>query len=174
METPTPHGIQQAYDDIKAFAQKHNFAVEIPISDPRHRRSSSTDHVKYQEHLEMVGNLLGWMSHNIEKRCEGAYDTRLLRVHLILEEMSELVHGMVNYDEEEMLDALADLVYVVVGTAVSYDLPIAEAFAEVQRSNMTKAVRKPGDLRLRDKGSEYSPPNMKAILEAHRAASKCG
>lgn len=37
-----------------------------------------------------------------------------------------------------MADALADMVYVVHGTALAYGIPLDEVLAEVHRSNMSK------------------------------------
>jgi len=68
-------------------------------------------------------------------------------------------------------DAIADLLYVVYGAALTFGIPTAEVFAEVHRSNMTKL----GDDGLpiyRDdgkvlKGPHYSPPDLAPILARH-------
>lgn len=93
-------------------------------------------------------------------------DRRLLRMHLILEEVSELIDGINCGDELETLDGMADAIVVICGTAVTFDLPLSEAFEEVHRSNMTKKP-KTGP-RLRDKGDDYSPPDLEHILKEHR------
>lgn len=89
-----------------------------------------------------------------------------LRISLLLEELAETIDGILLGDEIETLDGLADLAFVVFGTACSLDLPLSEAFEEVWRSNMSKAP-KTSSPRLRDKGDEYFPPNLAAVLHAH-------
>lgn len=92
-------------------------------------------------------------------------DDRLLRAHLICEEVSEVVEALESGNEVLLLDALADLQYVTEGTAVTFGLPLKAAFVEVHRSNMTKKV---GDIRIRDKGKDYSPPNIEEVLRCSR------
>jgi len=89
----------------------------------------------------------------------------LLRVHLIAEELGELSIALANRDLVGVADALTDLAYVVLGAAVTYGIPLDEVWAEVHKSNMTKAVRGPQDTRLRDKGNSYVPPNVRGVLE---------
>jgi predicted HAD superfamily Cof-like phosphohydrolase len=64
----------------------------------------------------------------------------------------------------EIADALADLLYVVFGTALSYGIPIDEVFAEVHRSNMTKSTEK-NEFGKTIKGPNFEPPNIRKILE---------
>ena len=85
------------------------------------------------------------------------------RAHLVLEEVGELVEAMEARDEVATLDAIVDLIYVAVGTAVAFGLPLAEAFDEIHRSNMTKTIQRdrpdhPG------KGKGYSAPNLIQLL----------
>ena len=86
-----------------------------------------------------------------------------LRAHLVAEETGELLMGLAQGNRLEVLDALADLVYVTLGTAVAFGLPLREAFDEVHRSNMTKLLveGRPGHP---GKGLGYSPPNLEQFL----------
>lgn len=95
-------------------------------------------------------------------------ETDLVRIHLIAEELGELALALAQKDAVKTADALADLIYVVVGTAVAYDIPLSEVFREVQQSNMTKKVRDPNDTRLRTKGDSYRPPDIMGVLKTHR------
>lgn len=97
----------------------------------------------------------------------GTPDYRFLRVSLILEEVAELIEGLMEGDEIQTLDGMADSIYVINGTAVTYDLPLNAAFVEVHNSNMSKTATGP---RLEDKGSSYRPPDLSLILEEHRNA----
>lgn len=113
-----------------------------------------------------VGQAVCDMAHDLEARVK--QDPRYLRAHLILEEAGELVKAMAVGDLEETLDGLADLSYVTVGTAVQFELPLAEAFEEVHSSNMTKSGGGQSDPRVRNKGEGYVPPNIAALLEGYR------
>jgi predicted HAD superfamily Cof-like phosphohydrolase len=112
-----------------------------------------------------------------------------LRLALILEEVSELADALgssgytvrrietviewLGRDEfkraqnlTEAADALADISYVVAGTAVEMGIPLGEVFDEVHASNMTKlggTVREDGKL-LKPPG--YRPPDIARVLAA--------
>lgn len=91
-----------------------------------------------------------------------------LRHKLIKEEYHELDEEMMGIlDKKKMAKELADLLYVVYGTAVSFGIPIDDVFDEVHRSNMSKLVDgKP--LKREDgkvlKGPNYTPPNFDWIF----------
>lgn len=62
-----------------------------------------------------------------------------LRVDLMHEELLETTEAMFREDMEGIADGLADLAYVVIGTAVAYGIPLDRVFDEVHRANMTKS-----------------------------------
>jgi hypothetical protein len=97
-------------------------------------------------------------------------DPRFMRAHLHLEELDELHDAMSAADEVLVLDALADLMYVVVGTAVTFDLPLPEAFTAVHESNMTKEAQEddPDRDRVRIKGPGYKAPDLAGVLRDYR------
>ncbi len=86
-----------------------------------------------------------------------------LRLHLIVEEVAELAQAMSRGDRVETLDALADAIYVLLGTAVSFGLPLPAAFDEVHRSNMTKTIEedRPGHP---GKGTGFESPDLQGVL----------
>lgn len=91
-----------------------------------------------------------------------------LRIGLIREEWKELEAALIANDIVEIADALADLTYVVYGTAVSYGIPLDEVFEEVHDSNMSKLgedglplVRADGKIL---KGPNFRPPDIASIL----------
>lgn len=93
-----------------------------------------------------------------------------LRKELMQEEMlKELFPAMDNEDLVEIADGLADLLYVVYGTAAEYGIPIDEVYAEVHRSNMSKLGEDGLPIYRADgkvlKGPNYSPPDIEAILK---------
>lgn len=96
-----------------------------------------------------------------------------LRVELIREETRELQEALELNDLVEVADAVADLLYVVIGAGLCYGIPMEEVFAEVHRSNMTK-LDENGNVLRRDDGKilksalfEEPQPGIRAILERH-------
>lgn len=98
-----------------------------------------------------------------------------LRIRLIAEEFAELIAAMQlnlslgdrgpNSDEhfELVADSLADLLYVVYGTALNYGLPMDEIFYEVHRSNMTKTSVKDEGGKI-TKGEKFRSPDLGKVL----------
>lgn len=103
-------------------------------------------------------------------------DNRLLRMHLIVEEASEVCLALTEQNEVQLLDGLADLYYVTLGTAVSYCLPLSEAFWEVHRSNMTKRAGAQRDGLGQDRvdgnntkeAPGFVPANIEGLLSGYR------
>lgn len=89
------------------------------------------------------------------------------RAGLLMEETTEVVEAMLKNDRVLLLDALADLMVVIVGTALAYDLPLEEGFVEVMRSNMTKKPPIDTDPTITDKGESYQAPRLKELLADH-------
>lgn len=90
------------------------------------------------------------------------------RMALINEETAELYVAMHMNDLINIADGLADLLYVVLGTAVEYGIDIEPIFNEVHRSNMSKV----GGIKREDgkllKPSTYSPPDIESCLNAQK------
>jgi predicted HAD superfamily Cof-like phosphohydrolase len=95
-----------------------------------------------------------------------------LRIELIREELEEMKEALEAGDLTEVLDALTDLQYVLDGAFLSFGLQDLKevAFAEVHRSNMSKLgadgkpVVRESDGKIL-KGPNYTPPDLKAIVE---------
>jgi predicted HAD superfamily Cof-like phosphohydrolase len=60
------------------------------------------------------------------------------RISFLQEEFDEYVEPARAGDLAAVADALADMVYVIHGTALAYGIPLDEVLAEVHRSNMSK------------------------------------
>ncbi len=98
-----------------------------------------------------------------------------LRWKLIEEEYTELFEGMfddcgnVEVNLVETADALGDLIYVLVGTALEMGIPLDKVWNEIQRSNMSKmgpdgkAIVRPDGKIL--KGPGFSPPDIEGCLK---------
>lgn len=103
-------------------------------------------------------------------------DEAVLRYKLIYEELQEfsLALNRINmagvvYSELDLLtdmaDALADLLYVVLGSGVALGIDLDDVFQEVHRSNMTKFID--GHRRADGKyvkGPSYTPANIRSVL----------
>ncbi|MCA9471549.1 MAG: hypothetical protein MRJ96_08180 [Nitrospirales bacterium] len=87
-----------------------------------------------------------------------------LRVRLIQEEFDELQEAMQTQNLPNIAKELADLLYVVYGTAVSCGIDMEPVFNEVHRSNMSKV----GGHKREDgkwvKPPTYSPADISPIL----------
>ncbi len=98
--------------------------------------------MKQADALNMVADFHRTFKHPIlpspaipdENRCR-------LRVALLSEELKELEVAIVEKDIVEIADALCDIQYVLAGAILEFGLgeKFAALFAEVQRSNMSKA-----------------------------------
>ncbi|HKO31031.1 MAG TPA: MazG nucleotide pyrophosphohydrolase domain-containing protein [Nitrospiraceae bacterium] len=90
--------------------------------------------------------------------------TRALRVRLIQEEFDELKQALETEDLSSIAKEMADLLYVVYGTAVSYGIDMDPVFREVHRSNMSKL----GGHKREDgkwvKPATYSPARIELIV----------
>jgi len=92
---------------------------------------------------------------------------RDLRVKLLREEFREYIDAETENDIVEIADALADIIYIACGTAVSYGIPLDDIFEEVHASNMAKLVdgkvirRADGKVQ---KPEGWQPPDIKRIL----------
>ncbi len=93
-------------------------------------------------------------------------DLHDLRVGLIDEEFKELKEAMKKENLVKIADGLADLIYVLYGTAITYGLDMDPIFREVHRSNMSKGdpetVRAPNGKIL--KSENYSPPELEQFV----------
>lgn len=93
--------------------------------------------------------------------------TRLLRSRLVSEEAAELVAALHENDPEAIADAIGDLLYVTLGTAVAYGMPAGAIFDEVHRSNMTK--RAPNRHGKGGKGKGFQKPDIARVLRTAAA-----
>ena len=90
-----------------------------------------------------------------------------LRRRLLAEEFQEYLTAIETGDLVSVADALADMVYVIYGTALHYGIDLDAVIAEVHRSNMTKSGHDGGKA---VKGPGYQRPDIAAVLDAQRVA----
>lgn len=97
-------------------------------------------------------------------------DIRLVKTRHIYEEFTELLNSVDDHNLEKTLDALVDMVYVIVGYAYLSGLPFDEAFLEVHAANMRKVrCERPEDS---SRGTTFDvikppgwvPPNLARLI----------
>lgn len=87
-----------------------------------------------------------------------------LRVNLLQEELDELKQANADGDIVEALDAIVDIMYVLLGTACEYGIAdlIAQAWDLVHASNMSKLDENGRPIRRAD-GKIIKPPTYKKV-----------
>ena len=97
-------------------------------------------------------------------------ETKRLRIRLIQEEFDELKESMAEGNLAALAKEMADLLYVVYGTAVSYGIDMDPVFREVHRSNLSKI----GGYKREDgkwvKPPTYSPADIEPLLAMQMSA----
>jgi predicted HAD superfamily Cof-like phosphohydrolase len=99
-------------------------------------------------------------------------DDYFLRYNLGKEELLEYLDACNNDDLVEITDALADQLYILLGTMISHGLQgvIEDVFDEVHRSNMSKLGEDGKPIYREDgkilKGPNFTPPNIEQFLTA--------
>jgi predicted HAD superfamily Cof-like phosphohydrolase len=97
-------------------------------------------------------------------------DDYFLRYRLGKEELLEYLDACNNDDLVEITDALADQLYILLGTMVAHGMQdiIEDVFNEVHRSNMSKLGEDGKPIYREDgkvlKGPNYSPPNIAQFI----------
>jgi predicted HAD superfamily Cof-like phosphohydrolase len=101
---------------------------------------------------------------------DASEETKRLRIRLIQEEFDELKESMAEGNLAALAKEMADLLYVVYGTAVSYGIDMDPVFREVHRSNLSKV----GGYKREDgkwvKPPTYSPADIEPLLAMQMSA----
>lgn len=152
--TMTPKSTPDAHDIRKRM-------IEDEMIEQAEKHSMKTAQAKVREFMRLAGQDCPQspVTPNV-KICA-------LRMDLIKEEASELKKAFIDGDLTEIADAIGDLLYVVIGTAVACGIEIEPVFDEIHRSNMTKFID--GHRRADGKwvkGPSYTPANLAPIIKA--------
>lgn len=145
--------MQDAMEDVQEFRKKHYRDLK-----------PCTSVCKADQNMlfAVATSLKNWSERLHDQLIRHPKSIPILRAHLMIEELSELLVGMAHHSKVDMLDGLADLCYVVIGTALDYDLPLAQAWNEVHKANMTKPC---GDNLRVSHGDNYTPPDIQGVLD---------
>jgi predicted HAD superfamily Cof-like phosphohydrolase len=99
----------------------------------------------------------------------GFNDLLPLRHALLAEEYGEYLEASENLDIIEFADALADMVYVIYGTALTFGIDLDSVLEEVHASNMSKLDAFGNPILRADgkvlKGPRFFKPDIKSVLE---------
>ncbi len=89
-------------------------------------------------------------------------DEEAIEVWAELEEFTGKYRKDIN--KVKLTKELADLMYVTIGTAITFGLPLEEVFAEVHKSNLSKLDNNGKPIRRADgkilKGDNYKEPDI--------------
>lgn len=93
-----------------------------------------------------------------------------LRAKLLFEEFMELSAALVARDLEATAQESVDLIYVVVGMALEFGIPLDRVWGEVHRANMAKIDPETGRIRRREDGKilkpeGWTPPDISAAMK---------
>lgn len=98
-------------------------------------------------------------------------DRYRLRFNLMAEENVEYLEACAAGDEVEIADAIGDMLYILLGTALEHGMQdyLKKIFTEIHNSNMSKMGKDGKPIRREDgkilKGPNYFRPNIKQIIE---------
>ena len=96
-------------------------------------------------------------------------EQRNLYAKLITEEYSEFIEAFIDSNDTEQLDACMDMIWVIIGYALSRGWDVESAWNEVSRSNFSKfdgdgnPVKNPETGKIM-KGVNFSPPSLGKFL----------
>ena len=92
-----------------------------------------------------------------------------LRIALLEEEVNEFIVATRARDMAGIADALADIVYVAYGAALTYGIDLDLVLAEVHRANMSKLDHRGQPVKRADgkvtKSDRYRPPDVRSVLQ---------
>lgn len=139
--------MKDAQNAVKQFQEKfgHPVAKRLGLSD-----CDAAFRVRLiAEELAELADALAVRA-SFDVHCHGQY--------VVFETSNEIVPNVI-----DAADAIADLLYVILGTAVELGIDAEKVFNEVHRSNMTKSEPTEGNKKPH-KGCDYSPPDIKGVL----------
>lgn len=146
----------------------------LPIDLPIHRtRTAVSSRTRVPPLSDITDLVLDFhRAFGLPRQSEPSLDvsagTAALRLRLLAEEVQELGDAVTDNDLVAIADALADIAYVVFGTAVTYGIDLDAVVREVHRANMSKLDDRGRPLLRHDgkvlKSARYTPPAVATVL----------
>lgn len=143
-------------DRVKQFHLRNQFPCDESLSLHQNKKELYADGL-FKELTDRLDTLAMMIRAEALNQMERG-DARLYRAHLILGEVAEQFQAMLDGSDKELTDALADIIFVTIGTAVTYGLPLDEYLKAVADSNDTKDFTNPEY--PRGKGPTYEDPKV--------------
>ncbi len=137
---------KETRDDSRAILQEERSAMRQAFIDVLNF------HKKFRPHL--IGDVPNFPDN---ETCD-------FRERLIEEEYKELMCAMEYNDMHGIADAMADLIYVIIGASVTYGIDLTPIWHEVHSKNMQKQINKSRPDGKVTKPEEWTPPDIKGIL----------
>lgn len=112
-------------------------------------------HLKYNQPIRMVPGM-------------PTKDVEIFRQDLLRQEYRELNQAIERNDLEQIYDGILDMLYVLIGTAHVYGLPLNQGMQSVHNANMQK-LHATGDSQCNKpiKPPGWKPPNLREVLKAN-------
>lgn len=112
---------------------------------------------------------VGWDEQNLREVKEPEKAVVNLRKDLIWEEFDEFLYASRRGQLVEIADALGDMMVVIAGTAIAYNIDLPAVLAEIQKANLAKIDPDTGKVRKREDGKVLKPvgwkdPNIEAVM----------
>lgn len=122
-------------------------------------------HKALQDKLEASGKAVHGRHQRLGQDYVPGSPTAALRANLIKEEANECIEALASKPAHYCLKEICDLIYVAVGTAVTYGWKLDGAFETVHKNNMEKidkgTIREDGKLQ---KPADWANANVKAFV----------
>jgi len=149
-----PNGTPQTsrwFDQVKAFTEAMGQPVGLPLNEAW-KVMMPADNAEDAMKATLEDGRFDWQK---------LVDQMELRRELVMEEANEVRTAE---SPEELTKELADLLYVTIGFAVTFGLPLVEVFERVHQSNMSKLGEDGKPIYREDgkvmKGPNYQPPQL--------------
>lgn len=152
----------QRAEQVRAFQQKMQCAEPTVVDDP-----ASPDESLSENALRSAEQSMLYVEDQLKMIFSKTSDQRVLRAKLMVSELGETIKALYERDQVALADGLADLTYVVEGTAVTFTVPLQAVFEEVHASNMTKTpgLAVANHDAARGKGPDFKPADVRNTLE---------
>ena len=147
--------------DVRAFHQAMGNDPDptVPLTDPPRAIVNLRAWLLAEEFLEtLVGMFSGSEARENPEIMRKVIAAHMLELKPILAQTAE------DFDILQVADGLADLIYVAVGAALAFGIPLDRVWSEVQRANMAKTGGKRSPMGKILKPEGWQPPRIREAV----------